>query len=69
MKDPTRYHMAAADKTASAPELPAAAALNPLGGAQVNRAQVRLALSWIAVGIPIAWGIYETLEKAAVLLG
>lgn len=27
-----------------------------------------VALAWIAVGVPLAWGIWQTLEKAAVLL-
>jgi len=29
----------------------------------------RAALAWLAVGIPIAWGVWITLRKAAVLLG
>ncbi len=29
----------------------------------------RAALAWLAVGLPIAWGIWITLQKAAVLLG
>jgi hypothetical protein len=29
----------------------------------------RLAAAWIAVGIPIAWGVWVTLQKAAVLFG
>ena len=30
---------------------------------------VKLALAWLAVGIPLAWGVVETLEKAMALFG
>ena len=28
---------------------------------------ILVALAWLAVGIPLMWGIYTTLEKAVVL--
>lgn len=28
---------------------------------------ILVAISWTLVGIPLAWGIYKTLQKAAVL--
>ena len=30
---------------------------------------VKLALAWLAVGIPLAWGVVETLKKAMALFG
>jgi hypothetical protein len=30
---------------------------------------VRLALAWLAVGLPLAWGVVQTLEKAMALFG
>jgi hypothetical protein len=30
---------------------------------------VKLALAWLAVGVPLAWGIVETLKKAMTLFG
>jgi hypothetical protein len=32
-------------------------------------APVKLALAWLAVGIPLAWGVVETLKKALALFG
>ena len=34
-----------------------------------SRAGATLALAWLAVGIPIAWGVWVTLESALVLFG
>ncbi len=28
---------------------------------------VWVGLAWVAVGLPLAWGIYKTFEKAAIL--
>jgi hypothetical protein len=28
---------------------------------------VLLAFSWVAMGLPLAWGVYETLQKTAAL--
>jgi MFS family permease len=39
------------------------------GEAPVDRAWPWLVLSWAAVGVPLAWGVWVTLEKAARLLG
>ena len=30
---------------------------------------VKLALAWLAVGVPLVWGIVETLKKAMALFG
>jgi hypothetical protein len=30
---------------------------------------VKLALAWLAVGLPLAWGVVETLKKAMALFG
>jgi hypothetical protein len=30
---------------------------------------VKLALAWLAVGVPLAWGVVETLKKAMALFG
>ncbi len=32
-----------------------------------NGSWVLVAISWTLVGIPLAWGIWKTLEKASVL--
>ena len=34
-----------------------------------GNATVKLALAWLAVGIPLVWGVVETLEKAMALFG
>jgi MFS family permease len=59
-----RFHMAA-DETAAAPVATAAAVSADVPAA---RAHGIVLLAWAAVCIPIAWGIYQTAEKAAVLL-
>ena len=30
---------------------------------------VKLALAWLAVGVPLAWGVVETLKRAMALFG
>ena len=30
---------------------------------------MKLALAWLAVGVPLAWGVVETLKKAMALFG
>ena len=30
---------------------------------------VKLALAWLAVGVPLAWGVVQTLKKAMALFG
>ena len=30
---------------------------------------IKLALAWLAVGLPLAWGVVETLKKAMALFG
>jgi MFS family permease len=63
-----RFHMAAEDE----PALPTGA--DAAGGSSVGAAAVadgadaKVVLAWLAVGIPIAWGIYMTLSKALILL-
>lgn len=37
---------------------------NPSG-----RALAALLLSWLAVGVPLAWGVFATLKKALALFG
>ena len=32
-----------------------------------RRSWVFVAAAWLAVGLPLAWGVYKTLEKAALL--
>jgi hypothetical protein len=32
-------------------------------------ATVQLALAWLAVGLPLVWGVVETLKKAMALFG
>jgi hypothetical protein len=32
-------------------------------------ATVKLALAWLAVGVPLAWGVVETLKKTMALFG
>ena len=34
-----------------------------------SRPSATLALAWLAVGIPIAWGVWVTLQSALVLFG
>jgi len=35
--------------------------------AGVGRGWIKLVLAWTAVALPLAWGVFKTLEKAAVL--
>jgi hypothetical protein len=30
---------------------------------------LKLALAWLAVGVPLAWGVVQTLKKAMALFG
>ena len=34
-----------------------------------GNATVRLVMAWLAVGVPLAWGVVETLKKAMALFG
>ena len=34
-----------------------------------KRDTVKLALAWLAVGVPLVWGVVETLKKAMALFG
>ena len=34
-----------------------------------GRETVKLALAWLAVGVPLAWGVVQTLKKAMALFG
>ena len=36
---------------------------------RLSRAGATLALAWLAVGIPIAWGVWVTLQSALALFG
>jgi hypothetical protein len=31
---------------------------------EIRGEKAKLALAWLAVGIPLAWGVIETLQKA-----
>jgi hypothetical protein len=57
----------AAGRTGAGP----AAASQGIGGPAIGVGGLdgRTALAWLAVGAPIAWGVWITLRKAAVLLG
>jgi MFS family permease len=44
-----------------------APAREPDPGSTAQGGAARLALAWLAVGIPLAWGVYKTLDKAIVL--
>jgi MFS family permease len=49
------------DVAAKSPELPSSSGIG-LGGFSA-----RVALAWLAVGVPLAWGVWITLSKALVL--
>ncbi len=34
-----------------------------------GRDTAKLALAWLAVGLPLAWGVVQTLKKAMALFG
>ena len=34
-----------------------------------GNASAKLALAWLAVGLPLVWGVVETLKKAMALFG
>ena len=59
-----RFHMAD-----TAPVLPDAAPRAISQDAAASRAGIVLVLAWLAIGVPILWGVYMTVLKAAVLLG
>jgi hypothetical protein len=37
------------------------------GSAESRSSWLTVAIAWALVGVPLAWGIYKTLEKALVL--
>ena len=37
------------------------------GGATGSTGWIAVALAWIAVGVPMLWGVWMTLKKAALL--
>ena len=39
------------------------------GKVNASKGAVKLALAWLAVGVPLVWGIFETLKKAMALFG
>lgn len=41
----------------------------PDNTAAVNTAAGKLALGWALVGVPLAYGVYETLTRVAALFG
>jgi MFS family permease len=60
-----RFHMAADD---AVPIGDGAATTAYEGAVPASGVGLTLVLAWLAVGIPIAWGIYMTLSKALILL-
>ncbi len=62
-----RFHMGASSEERGSKSA-APKALGLVGGESVHPVHGRLALAWIAVGIPISWGVFETIEKATALL-
>ena len=40
-----------------------------VGGSGTPSPDWLVAAAWLAVGIPIAWGVWMTLQKAAILFG
>ena len=65
-----KHHMSEAQLKAAAPaarEEAGAAASFSDGQARAAAATVKLALAWMAVAIPLAWGVWTTLSKAIVL--
>lgn len=38
-------------------------------GPRVNGTRVRIAVSWLLVGVPLAYGVFQTLSRAAALFG
>ncbi|MGK3649736.1 MFS transporter small subunit [Pseudarthrobacter enclensis] len=41
----------------------------PVNTAAVNTAAGKLAVGWALVGVPLAYGVYETLTRVAALFG
>jgi len=62
-----RFHMAADETVPGISEVAQGAAAGSKAGGPTGLSAAVL-MAWIAVGIPIAWGIYQTAAKAAVLL-
>ena len=67
-----RFHMSEADldeARRAASETPVASASNPGVSAASTASNVLAAvpLAWLAVGLPLLWGVWITLQKAAVL--
>ncbi|MBT2248841.1 hypothetical protein JHV56_09050 [Arthrobacter sp. BHU FT2] len=41
----------------------------PVNAASVNTAAGKVAVGWALVGVPLAYGVYETLTRVAALFG
>ncbi len=66
-----KHHMTDAELEAERKRAHEAATRNAVGGLSAASARptspVTAWLAWLAVGIPLAWGVYITLKSAAVL--
>jgi len=64
-----KWHMSEADVAAENAKLKAAptGAATATVGIGMGGLDARTALFWLFVGIPLAWGIWNTVEKALVL--
>jgi len=62
-----RFHMAPEEKAIEIEADALAGAPQPVA-ASAGGFTITVLLAWAAVGIPIAWGVYQTLAKAAILL-
>ena len=64
-----KWHMSDAEVAAEQAKLEATAATAQTGSFGIGKGglDVKAALFWLLVGIPLAWGIWNTVEKALVL--
>jgi MFS family permease len=63
-----RFHMDAHDEPALSTTANAAGPAATGAAMAADGASTTVVLAWLAVGIPIAWGVYMTLSKALILL-
>ena len=43
--------------------------LNEAASGNTPSSRVRIALAWLAVGVPLAWGVSQTVAKSLALFG
>jgi len=65
-----KWHMSDAEVTAAQAKLKSAAAKATTGSFGIGNGglDAKAALFWLLVGVPLAWGIWNTVEKTLVLL-